>query len=187
MYSSFINEPSEIHVYDLSCHSDVQPRAVLLLQWMGNWLGGFFTHYLSSETWISTHACVQHDCTRFLQLLGRNIHGMILLIGQPLHLSAVAFWRQFVIQVRAKWLTHHQMSKYRNLLALPEWLTSLLKPILDNNWTFSCLLASIKGLFVSITLQTHHQCMKIPVHHVVINNSWCLFVSGYAVSLVMHH
>lgn len=55
MYTSFINEPSEIHVYDPWCHIDVQPEAVLLLQWMGNWLGGFFNHYLSSETWISTH------------------------------------------------------------------------------------------------------------------------------------
>lgn len=68
MYTSFINEPSEIRVYDLWCHIDVQPEAVLLLQWMGNWLGGFFNRYLSSETWISTHATVQRDCTLFPQL-----------------------------------------------------------------------------------------------------------------------
>ena len=57
MYTSFINEPSEIRSYDLRCHIDVQPGAVLLLQWIGNWLGGFFNHYLSSKkTWISTRA-----------------------------------------------------------------------------------------------------------------------------------
>lgn len=152
MYSSFINEPSEIHVYDLSCHSDVQPRAILLLQWMGNRLGGFFNHYLSSETWVSTHACAQQcDCTRFPRLLARNVQWRDTIDQSAFALNRCSILKaRFVIQVWAKRLTHQLMSKSQNLLALSGWLTSLLKPILDNNWPFSRLLASIKGLFASI-------------------------------------
>lgn len=88
VYTSFINEPSEIRVYDLWCHIDVQPEALLLLQWSGMWLGGFFNHCLSSEMGISTHAIVEHDCTWSPQLFCET-HGRNLLI--TIHLACWCF------------------------------------------------------------------------------------------------
>lgn len=103
MYTSFINEPSEIRGYDLRCHIDVQPEAVLLLQWIGNWLRGFFNHYLSSRKNLDKHtrATVRSDCTWFPQLSATT--KAVDAIDQ----SNLCFWSvseggQFVIQMEKK-------------------------------------------------------------------------------------